>query len=527
MNASTEDTLSAEALIAAFQDPGTYPHPVPEGVELVQTHISRVFLAGDWVYKLKKPVDLGFLDYSTLEQRRACCEAEVELNRRLAPRVYERVARITREADGSLALDGAGETVDYAVVMRRLPAERTFKARVAAGALTVAEVEALAELLADFHARAARDPRIAAFGEFATVAGNCRENFTQLEPFRGSTIHPEVHRRLAAATEARLEALQSSIEARVRRGAPCDCHGDLRLEHVYALDDGLVVVDCIEFNERFRYGDPLADLAFPVMELERALRPDLAHALTERYFARAGEDGRELLEHYLAYRAVVRGKVRSFKAAQDEVPQAERRAARDRARGHFLYALSLLAPPGEGPLLLLVGGLPASGKSTLARGLAERGFRWIRADAVRKELAGLAPEDSAAAEFEGGLYTRAHTERTYATCLERAQDALFAGERVLVDASFSRAADRARFAAAAAELGVPCRVLVCEASPETTRARLAARVQTGDASDADWAIYQRMAAAFEPVTEAQVTRIDTEGSPAASIEAAFRAVGTC
>lgn len=519
--------VGIEALIEAFSDPNAYPHPVPGGVELIQTHISLVFLAGERVYKFKKPLDLGFLDYSTLEARRACCEAEVSLNRRLAPSVYLQVEAVTRGPDGALRLGGEGEPLDYAVVMRRLPAERTFKALVAAGALTPDHMRQLAELLARFHRDAARDARIASFGSFEVVATNCRENFTQLAPYVGATIHPSVLRRLEHLSEAELEAQRSRIAARVAAQIPCDSHGDLRLEHVYALDDALVVVDCIEFNERFRYGDPLADLAFPVMELDRAGRHDLARALVDAYFAASGDHGRALLELYVAYRAVVRGKIRSFMTSEDELPEQQRLAAVQRARGHFLYALGVLGRPEQRPCLLLIGGLPASGKSTLARGLEAHGFTWIRSDAVRKELAGLQPEDSARDELDAGIYTAEWTQRTYDACLERAREALFAGLRVVVDASFQRDADRLRFFELARAWGLRCGFLVCHVDAEATRARLERRRAEGDASDADWAVYQQMAARWEPtsprLTEVTV-QIDTRGTPQAAVAQALAAV---
>ncbi|MCA8921958.1 MAG: AAA family ATPase [Planctomycetes bacterium] len=528
---SLPESVSSQELLAALSQPGFYPHPVPGGVEVIQTHISLVFLAGARVYKVKKALDLGFLDYSTLERRRACCEAEVTLNRRLAPEVYLEVAAITREPAGGLALAGAGEVVDYAVVMLRLPAERTFKALVARGELTAEHVQQLAALLARFHRGAARSARIAAFGGFEVVAANCRENFTQLEPFLDDTIHPSVHRRLRALTEAELEAQRAALAERERQQAPCDCHGDLRLEHVYALEhegrSRLVAVDCIEFNERFRYGDPVGDLAFPVMELMRAGREDLARLLAEGYFAASEDEGRALLPLYVAYRAVVRGKVRSFMAAQSGVEPQARRAAQDRARGHFLFALGLLGRVELRPCLALVGGLPASGKSTLARGLHAHGFVWVRADAVRKELAGLEASESASADFGAGLYTPAWSERTYAACLERAREALFAGRRVVVDASFSRAADRARFLEASRRWGVAPRLLLCEAPPEAVRSRMARRAQEPGPSDADWRVYEGMAARWEPLTpdvERITTRLDTRLAPEATLEAALAAL---
>lgn len=533
---------STEDLVGSLAKPSAYPHLVTGSIEVIQTHISIVFLTGDRVYKLKKHLELGFLDYSTLERRRLCCEAEVQLNQRLAPKVYRGVVAITQDPSGALRVSGEGqpvaeggeeEVVDYAVVMNRLPADRTFKALLAQGGLTRDHVEDLALLMARFHINAERGRRISSFGDFSVVAGNCRENFDQLVPFTGHTIHPSVLRRLRELTEAELETHRGLIEARVQAGLPCDCHGDLRLEHVYLLPqaeepDELVAIDCIEFNERFRYSDPIADLAFPVMELSRAGRVDLAQALQDSYFSETeDEEGRALLALYVAYRATVRGKVASFKAAQPEVSSAERETAAERARGHFLFALATLAPPTEGPLLTLIGGLPGTGKSTVASGLEEAGFRWIRSDKIRKQLAGLSPDKSAVASYGGGIYSAEWSERTYAECLKQATKALLEGERVVVDAAFASRPNRDRFMSAARDLGVPARVLICEISPATARQRLLERSldpASADPSDADWEIYEGMAKRWDPVgggCEPFALRLDTSASREEAIASAL------
>jgi len=522
-----------EALLEDLARPEAYPTPTTR-VEVVQTHISCVFLTDDEVYKLKKPLDLGFLDYSTPERRRTCCEAEVRLNRRLAPEVYLGVEEVRLGVDGRLTLHGGvGEPVAHAVRMRRLPDVATLERRLAAGCVGAPDLARLAGRIARFHGEARRGPELARWASFEAVRGNAEENFTQLEPFAGGAVPAELLAAVAERTRAELDRRRAAIEERATGAV--DGHGDLRLEHVYQLGragaaDEFTVVDCIEFNERLRCLDPVADAAFLVMEHRLAGRDDLARAFAGAYLEAAEDDGgAALLPLYTAYRATVRAKVHCFTQAEEEVGADERARAGERARAELLLALRALAP-SEGPALLLTAGLPAAGKSTLAAALADRsGAVWIRSDAVRKELAGLEPDAPAGAELEGGIYAPAWTERTYAACLERAEGALLRGRRVVVDASFGRAARRRPFLDLARRLAVPARVLVCRAEPETAEARLASR--RGGPSDADPGVYAALAArweepgADEPVLDVDAGAGRTPEETAAAAVAALRADG--
>jgi aminoglycoside phosphotransferase family enzyme/predicted kinase len=492
-------------LIAALSDPRAYPFPV-DRVEVRHTHVSVVFLAGDYAYKVKKPVNLGFLDFGSLEKRRHFCDEEVRLKRRLAPHVYLGVVPVTRAGE-ALAFEGDGEPVEWAVKMERLPDGATLLSRLRAGALDAATVEALARRVAAFHADAEGSEAVAAFGRFDVVAGNARENFAQSATQVGSSVSRAVHDRLRQLTEAALERHRGLIDARAARGVPRDTHGDLHLDHVYLFPDrpppgDLVVIDCIEFNERFRHADPVADAAFLAMDLTFRGRRDLAAAFADAYFAAAGDaEGRALLPFYVAYRAVVRGKVEGMEAAEPEVPAEERAAVLASSRAHWLLALGELEEPDRRPCLVLTAGLPGTGKSTLARGLVDRaGFTVIRSDVVRKELAGLDPDTPAAAAFGAGLYAPEWVERTYTECLRRAEALLFEGKRVVVDAAFGADGRRRAFLDAAGRWAVPALILVCEADPETVRRRLAER--KGDASDADWSVYLRTAEQWQPLGSA-------------------------
>jgi aminoglycoside phosphotransferase family enzyme/predicted kinase len=489
-------------LIEALSSPAAYPHPV-ETVEVRQTHASAVFLAGPFAYKLKKPVRLPFLDFSSPERRRHFCQEEVRLNRRLAPEVYLGVVPVTVGAAGT-RFGGEGGPIDWAVKMLRLSDDATLTERLLRGEVGAGEVEALARRVAAFHRAAESGERVAARARSEAVARLVRGVIELGAPLAGSAVDAGVLARLTALTEAALSAHGGLIDARARRGVPRDGHGDLRCDHVYLFPDrpppgDVAIIDCVEFEERFRFCDPVADAAFLVMDLAAHGRRDLARAFADAWLGESGdEEGRVLLPLYVAYRAMVRGAVVGPLLAEPEVPPEQREAALRRARGRWLLALGALEAPQRRPCLVLTAGLPGSGKSTLARGLAERaGFDVIRSDVVRKELS--------------AAHTPQGDERTYAGCLLRAERALFVGRRVLVDATFRQERQRLAFLDAAALWGVPCAVLSCQVAPETARARLA---QRRGASDADAGVHERLAATWEPFgpeTSRAVQTLATDG----------------
>lgn len=521
-------------LIGALTSPTAYQSPV-EDVEVIQTHISVVFLAGDFVYKVKKPVDLGFLDFTTLELREHYCHEEVRLNRRLAPAVYLGVVPVVQTDDGLEVVDEPGSVegpvVEWAVRMLRLPTGLTMADWAVEGTLRPYHVAVLGRRVAGFHARADSGPTVSEWGRFETVAGNAREN---LEQTRSQVVGDEergpitrtLHTRVMTALERQLDRLESLIESRAERGVPRDTHGDLHLDHVYIFadrdpPDDLVIIDCIEFNERFRYSDPVSDIAFLDMDLRYHGLADLAGVLTDAYFEAAGdEEGRALLRFYSAYRAAVRAKVSGMRAAEIEVPAEDRLEATEAACAHWLLALDLLEPPLRRPALILVGGLPGTGKSTLARSLGKHaGLETLSSDITRKRLAGLEPETPAAAAFGAGIYSDEWNERTYAALRSEAETRLRRGERVLVDASFREDARRCEFVQLAARLRVRTVFLALDAPGERVRERILAR--DSGPSDADVDVYERAVERWEPpsaVSEPHTRIVDTGQSPAWSVE---------
>jgi aminoglycoside phosphotransferase family enzyme/predicted kinase len=496
-------------LIQALSEPQAYPHG-PPAVELVQTHLSLVFLAGDRVYKVKKPLDLGFADYSTLERRRRFSEAEVRLNRRLAPDVYLGVVPITRGSDGSLRIGGRGETVEVAVEMRRLPADRMLDRLLCAGEIDNEQMDTLAELLVRFHSEAATGAGVDEHGRPEAVAFNVRENFEQTGPFAappGSigeagprTLSPELRAFLLIAAGRFLADERDLLERRVREGRIREGHGDLHAGNVCYAREGIVVYDCIEFASRLRCGDVACDLAFLAMDLDYRGFRGFSRYLVRGYAERAGDAELErLVGFYKGYRAIVRAKVASFAAVEPELAPAERASRRLEAMRYFHLAASYELEP----VLILTCGLPASGKSTAARRLGEP-FEavMLRSDTRRKHLAGMAAQQRASAAFGSGIYAPAMTDRVYRALLADAREALHTGRSVVVDASFSRADQRTPFLELADTVGAPAIVVETVAPEATIRERMAARsLDLGEVSDADFGVYLRMRDEYEPPEE--------------------------
>jgi aminoglycoside phosphotransferase family enzyme/predicted kinase len=422
-----------------------------------------------------------------------------------------------------------GKVTEWAVKMQRLPDSATLQERLRRGEVSVELVEALARRVASFHRGAEANERMAAFGRYEAVAQNVSDIFARAAAQVGTTVSPAVFGTVKTLAEQALTRLRPLIEQRAARGMTRDCHGDLHLDHVYFFPEqqppaDLVIIDCIEFNERFRFTDPVADMAFPAMDFAFFGRRDLARAFADAYFRASGdEEGRSLLPLYTAYRAAVRGTVEGLFLAEKEVPEVERSAALQRARAHWLLALTELEEPERKPCLLLVAGLPGTGKSWLAQGLADlAGFCIIRSDVVRKELAGLPCQGRTPPPLRESLYNPGWNERTYAECLRGAERLLSEGKRVLVDATFREEEHRQTFLEAAVRWGVPRCLLLCRAEPETVRKRLEER--RGDVSDADWSVYLHVAECWEevgPATRRALREVSTEGSPAQSVSRAL------
>ena len=518
-------------LIRELRRPSAYAHDVRE-VGFRQTHISLLFFAGERVYKVKKPVDLGFLDFTSLERRRHFCEEEVRLNRRLAPQVYLGVVPIT-EAPTGLVVDGEGEILEWAVEMVRLPEHRMLASLLEEGVIDNGQMNAMAALLQRFHAAAPTGAGVDEYGSPESIRANVEENFEQLQPFvahseASGVVSPAQHAFLRKRALTFLEAHRDLLERRVRAQRIREGHGDLHAGNICLLTDQssaspgtreehntIVAYDCIEFSRRFRCGDVALDLAFLAMDLDLRGYPGFASYLTHRYALLADDlDLALLLDFYKGYRALVRAKVAALSAGQPGAQRedAENAALRHEGMRYVQLALGYELPP----VMVLMCGLPACGKSWLAQRLATS-LRAVllQSDVRRKVLCGVTPTTSASAPLNQGLYSPGRKSLTYRSLLGDAVRTLQSGRSVIVDATCSKRAYRAPFLDAAARLDVPCVLVHVKASESTTRARLEARAtDASTVSDADWEVFLGQRADFEDPSEVPARSLLELESPA-------------
>lgn len=525
----------------------TEPASVPPPAAVAETHISTVLFDGDLAVKRYKPVRTGFLDHTTVDGRRRDCEREVALNRRLAPDVYLGVAEV-RGPDG--------EVCDHLVLMRRLDPSRRLATLVRAGGGR-AEVAAVARVMAAFHAGADRSPAIDAVATPEALERRWAADLAELASTGSGHDRPGALAEVGELAHRALRARRPMLDARVADGHVVDGQGDLLADDIFCLEDGPRILDCLAFAHELRWGDVAADLAFLAMDLEHLGRPDLATSLWSSYGDAAGDHApAALVDLYVAQRAVVRAKVHALRADQlavDDPARLEEEAAVDE-----FVALSLDHLRRAEPRVILVGGSPGTGKSTLARGIGEqRGWAVVRSDDVRRELRapagghehGRAPDaadpdtiepdiigsdatesdatESEAADADGieqGGYAPDVTRQVYDEVVRRGLVAVGAGASVVLDASWRSAADRHRAADAAAALGARVTSIRCVAPPDVCRQRVARRLAEGvDASEATPTVADWMAAHFEDWPDA--IEVDTTGPKVATLDATSPTLG--
>lgn len=488
-------------LVESMMDPAFYPHR-PEKIEMVQTHISYVFIAGDLVYKVKKPVNFGFLDFTTLEKRRHYCEQEVTLNRRLAPDAYLGVVPIGEDEAGGLRLGEGGSIVEYAVKMIKLPQDQMLKELLARGRVAPERMKDIAEKIVDFHARAATGGEIDEMGRIATVRFNCMENFEQTEKYVGLAVTREKYDFMREYVEFFLAKQRELFERRIAEHRIRDCHGDLHIEHI-CLIDGIVVFDCIEFNERFRYSDTASEVAFLAMDLDFNGYAHYARAFVDSYILSSGDqDLLKLLDFYMSYRAYVRAKVISFRLDQPGAAEAERKQVVDTASRYYELAFRYAARPIR-PTMILISGLMGSGKSVMAKNIGSYlDAKIVRMDVVRKEMLRIAPTERHYEEFGGGIYSEKVSEDAYKLALSMAAKELEEGRSVIIDASFKRSGERLKAKETAARTGADFFVIECGCPDSEIERRLKRRMSnTKEPSDGRWEIFQAQKRDFEPITE--------------------------
>jgi len=494
---------SGSPLIEAMRRTGFYPERT-EQIEFKQTHMSYVFLAGEFVYKVKKPVHFDFADCSTLAARYELCCEEVRLNRRLAPEIYLGVMPIYRDHDrfylGQEGRSFEPAAQEYAVKMRRLPEDRILNRLVRAGEVSVAVIDMLAKRLADFH-RGAFTPRGSRYGSATSVCRSVLHNLDECERFIGEMITWEqfvaIHEYLKGFVAAHYELLNN----RVRQGYVRDGHGDLRCEHI-CMTENIQIFDCLEFSERLRCADVASDIGFLAMDLDSLGAAQLADELAYAYAKETADDSfATLITFYKCYRACVRAKVEGLKSLEREVPAAERAEARDRARANFSLAYGYASHAR--PALVIVCGLSGTGKSTVSRALRYRtGFEVLDSDRIRKRLAGFPEMSRPDAAYGVGIYSPAFDRLTYDTLIAEADDHLRNGRGVIIDATFKRPQDRHAALTTGNQLGVPVLFIECQANQAEVLSRLSERSRKhDDPSDATGEVYLHQRAEFVPVRE--------------------------
>ncbi|MDI6858776.1 MAG: AAA family ATPase [Dehalococcoidia bacterium] len=491
---------SLPRLIESLLLPSAYPHPVKQ-VDLIQTHISYVLFAGEYVYKVKKPVNFGFLDYSTLEKRRLYCQEEVRLNRRLCPDTYLGVEPIAASGD-RVIIGGGGEAVEYAVKMRRLPQQRMMDVLLDEGAVSSEMLTRLTGKLVEFHRTSERSGYIDSFGSEETIRFNWRENFDQTGPYVGRTISRERWQAIRDWVESFLGRERRLLERRVREGRIRDCHGDLRTNAVCFVD-GVCVFDCIEFNERFRYSDVASDVAFLAMDMDFKGNRALSDEMVGLYLAQSRDTTLPLvLNFYKCYRAFVRGKVDGFQIDEPEIPASQREEAAAAAGRYFDLAAEYCGRSCP-PLLMMMVGATGSGKSYLAHAFAGRlGAAVISSDVIRKELAGIDPSLPRIEPVGSGIYSPESTARTYDEMLRRARAFLEHGHPVILDATYLRREQREGPRRMAEDMGVPFLAIECLLPEALVHERLRQReTQPWSPSDGRWEIYEAQRSRAEPPSE--------------------------
>lgn len=502
MTTQSEAAKTTGELIAGLTQPDAYPHPVEGEIEVHETHISVVFLAGEFAYKVKKPIKTDFLDYSTLALRKHYCEEEVRLDGRYASDLYLGVIPIGWRG-GKLWISTEASPIEYAVKMRRFPDGSLLSERLDAGKLTSYEVRQLAEVVAEFHRTAPICEQVFAVGWPNYVFANVDHILTQLR------------KHASQETLATLSTLQSwsdnyraeyslAFKARIDSGFIRECHGDLHLANVVHWGKQLVPFDGIEFNERLRWIDVLSDAAFLAMDFAARDHLGISRSFMNAYLERSGDyESLVILRWYLFYRALVRALVASIRAGQNELTDSERRSAVQDSHDHIQLAYRFTLK--ESPRLWITYGVSGSGKTTLSELIVQRHeVVRLRSDIERKRMFGLSANARPTPPQQAEMYGEQYNERTYARLETLARGILTAGYSVIIDATFLKRRDRERFHELADQEGVSLAILDCHSDEQTLRQRVADRMaKNDDASDADLRVLEYQLANREPLTEAE------------------------
>lgn len=492
--------INQDIVIQAMLKPETYPDHPPK-ITHFQTHISHIFLTGHWAYKIKKPVQYDFLDFTTLAKRRYFCHQEVALNRRLAEELYQGVVKITSE-NGTPVINGKGPIIEYAVLMREMPQGRMMDRLLKAGEVKKKDILGLVRILVPFYQKARTGKGINYFGRLGIIAKNTEENFTETQPYVDRLLDTRTYTQIVSWTRFFLQKEKILFKNRILNNRIRDCHGDLHSSNI-CLDKETHIYDCIEFNHRFRYSDIACDLAFLSMDMDFHGCQDLSTYLIRAYVRLSGDrELLKLLNFYKAYRAYVRAKIHSFSSDSPELTIKEQREHGSMAKKYYRMALEYVQE-AQTPQVFVVFGLMGTGKTALAKELSRQtGWSIFSSDEIRKTSTGLSPSARKWEPFGKGIYSEEISRRIYLKMRKAAGKLLEEGQSVILDGSYKRQTERLALVDLAKKKGARIRFLECRAPIKIIRQRLAQRAQESKTiSDGRWELFDQQRRDFDPVND--------------------------
>ena len=498
-----QSNIDFTQLIAGLSQPAAYDHAVDE-IHTAETHISVVILTGPFAYKIKKPVDLGFLDFTTLERRKFFCDEELRLNKRLADDLYADVVKITGDS-AAPRINGAGRILDYAVKMRQFDPAAQLDVVIDDDGLNRAHIERFAVEIADFHAMAAVASVQDDYASQEVLVGRVLENFERSRPCANDDRISATLQSIETWSNRSLQRNSARFAQRKRNGFVRECHGDLHLANLLLMDDRIRAFDCLEFNAQLRWIDVMSEIAFTIMDLDYRGRPDLGAVFLNRYLERSGDyQGIDLLRHYLCYRAMVRAKVACLRGGQNAESSAEFRAAQREFRAHTDLAAGY-AVEHTGVCIVITHGVSGCGKTYLTERLlgGPRLIR-IRSDIERKRMAGVDAAARTGSKLNSDLYSGDEISRTYSRLAELSEILVRAGYRVIVDATFLERSHRSMFRQLARRLGAEFVILDVAASQSVLENRIRQRLDAGnDASEATLEVLHQQVAVREALDSSE------------------------
>lgn len=501
--------MDHKIFVEQLKNPATYNSFSESKIKMLQTHISFVVLTDSFAYKVKKPVDFGFLDFSTLEKRKHFCHEELRLNSRLCPEIYVDVIKFTETADGKhLKINGDGPIVDYAVKMKLFPQENIMTNLLQKQKITTDHIDGLVDELVTFYNNSSATEEIASFGSVDAVKQNIDENFDQTHDKINTTISKEEFRHIKQANELFFKEKKDLLNFRKKNGFIKSCHGDLHSGNIVLFNDSLCVFDCIEFNKRFRYIDVASDIGFFAMDLDIQNQPYLSSYLIQQYLKKSNDDTLlDVLNLYKSYRAYVRGKVLGFQLDDPDIDEKKKQALLKQIQPYFslsaYYAtLMNIQVKQNQPIVFMMSGLTGTGKSTIAGRLAvDYNATVINTDVVRKKTAGVDTFERHLDDPNTGMYSPERVQQTYEKVMEYADGFLKQGKNIVLDATFQKKKHRDMARILADKYNAVFLPLYCSCPDHVAKKWLKQRLKSKSVSDGRWEIYQMQKDSFDMFTD--------------------------